>query len=106
MSDVRQSRIEKPQTASEVVNRPPAKIEITVNGLPIAVSPALEEAVHRARSGLEPLPNEMTTNQAAEFLDVSRPFVIKLVERGELPCRMVGKHRRIPTDALAHYRER
>lgn len=48
----------------------------------------------------------MTTNQAAEFLDVSRPFVIKLFERGELPCRMVGKHRRIPSAALEQYRER
>ena len=48
----------------------------------------------------------MTTNQAAEFLDVSRPFVIKLVQRGELPCRMVGKHRRILTEAVVQYRER
>jgi excisionase family DNA binding protein len=48
----------------------------------------------------------MTTTQAAEFLDVSRPFVIKLVKRKELSCRMVGKHRRIPTDALLAYREK
>jgi excisionase family DNA binding protein len=48
----------------------------------------------------------MTTTQAAEFLDVSRPFVIKLIKRGELPCRMVGKHRRIPSDALVEYREK
>jgi hypothetical protein len=57
--------------------RPADKIEITVNGVRINVSPELEEAVHRARKGLrQPLPREMTTNQAAEFLDVSRPFVI------------------------------
>jgi excisionase family DNA binding protein len=48
----------------------------------------------------------MTTTQAAEFLDVSRPFVIKVINRGGLPCRMVGKHRRIPTSALVEYRER
>jgi excisionase family DNA binding protein len=82
------------------------KIEITVNGVRINVSPELEEAVHRAHKGLrQPLPKEMTTNQAAEFLDVSRPFVIKLVQRGELPCRMVGKHRRIPSEAVVQYRE-
>src|SRR5262249_5134765 len=69
--------------------------------------PELEEAVHRAYEGLlQPLPSEMTTNQAAEFLDVSRPFVIKLVQRRELPCRMVGKHRRIPSEAVVQYRER
>jgi excisionase family DNA binding protein len=83
------------------------QIEITVNGVPIKVSPELEEAVHRAHKGLlRPLPREMTTNEAADFLDVSRPFVVKLVQRGELPCRMVGKHRRIPTEAVVQYRER
>jgi excisionase family DNA binding protein len=82
------------------------KIEITVNGVRIDVSPELEEAVHRAHKGLlQSLPREMTTNQAAEFLDVSRPFVIKLISRGELPCRMVGKHRRIPTNRVVAYRE-
>jgi len=71
------------------------------------VSPELEAAVHRAHKGLfQPLPREMTTTQAADFLDVSRPFVIKLIKRGELPCRMVGKHRRIPSDALLAYREK
>jgi excisionase family DNA binding protein len=82
-------------------------IEITVNGVRIDVSPDLEEAVHRAHKGLlRPLPKEMTTTQAAEFLDVSRPFVIKLTKRGELPYRLVGQHRRIPSEAVLEYRER
>jgi excisionase family DNA binding protein len=37
---------------------------------------------------------------------LSRPFVIKLIKRGELPCRLVGTHRRIPTPALVAYREK
>ncbi len=82
------------------------RIEITVNGVRLEVSEQLEEAVNRARKGLlQPLPKEMTTSQAAEFLDVSRPFVVKLTQRGELPYRSVGKHRRIPTDAVVNYRE-
>jgi excisionase family DNA binding protein len=88
---------------------PPRKgqIEITVNGARIDVSPELEAAVRRAEAAARvPLPKEMTTTQAADFLDVSRPFVIKLIRRGELPCRMVGTHRRIPTDALVEYREK
>ena len=81
------------------------RIEVFVNGVRVAVSPELEAAVERAHKGLlQPQPGEMTTTQAAEFLDVSRPFVIKLVRRGELPCRMVGKHRRIPTAALRDYK--
>jgi excisionase family DNA binding protein len=77
-----------------------------VNGVRIEVAPELEAAVLRAYKATFQLPREMTTTQAAEFLDVSRPFVIKLLKRGELPCRMVGKHRRIPSDALLEYREK
>jgi excisionase family DNA binding protein len=81
-------------------------IEITINGIRVAVSPELEAAVNRAYKGLtSSLPPEMTTTQAAEFLDVSRPFVIKLTKRGELPYRLVGTHRRIPSTALLEYRE-
>jgi excisionase family DNA binding protein len=83
------------------------RVSITVDGVRMEVSPELEALVHRAYKGLlEPLPTEMTTTQAAEFLDVSRPFVIKLIKRGELPCRLVGTHRRIPTSALVEYREK
>jgi excisionase family DNA binding protein len=86
---------------------PGEQIEIFVNGVRVEVAPELEVAVLRAYKGMfQPLPREMTTTQAAEFLDVSRPFVIKLIKRCELPCRMVGKHRRIPTDALLGFREK
>jgi excisionase family DNA binding protein len=83
------------------------RIEITVNGVHIEVSRELEDAVRRAYNGLSrPLPKEMTTTEAAEFLDVSRPFVIKLTQRGELPFRKVGQHRRIPSAAVLVYREK
>jgi excisionase family DNA binding protein len=90
---------EKPSTSRQV--------EILIDGVRVEVSTKLEGAVLRAyQASLRPLPAEMTTTQAADFLDVSRPFIIKLIKRGELPCRMVGKHRRIPTDALKEYREK
>jgi excisionase family DNA binding protein len=80
---------------------------VFVNGTRVEVSPELEAAVRRAYQGSrQELPAEMTTTQAADFLDVSRPFVIKLVKRGDLPCRLVGKHRRIPTPALVKYRDK
>ncbi len=51
------------------------------------------------------LQEEMTPNEAAEFLNVSRPHVTKLLDEGVLPYRVVGTHKRIPGDALATYKE-
>jgi excisionase family DNA binding protein len=48
---------------------------------------------------------ELSTQEAAAMLNVSRPFIIKLIEEGKLECRKVGRHRRIEFDALSRYRE-
>jgi excisionase family DNA binding protein len=49
---------------------------------------------------------ELTTVQAAEILNVSRPFLIKLLETGALPHRKVGKHRRIRMEDVMAYKTR
>ena len=46
---------------------------------------------------------ELTTQEAASFLNVSRPFVIKEIEAGRLPCRLVNRHRRIAFEELVKY---
>lgn len=55
---------------------------------------------------LMPTDQELTTVQAAHFLNVSRPFVIKEIEAGHLPHRKVGSHRRIALDDLLTYAQK
>jgi excisionase family DNA binding protein len=71
----------------------------------------LKEIVRNLENGrslvLMPEERQLTTQRAAELLGMSRPHLIRLLDAGEMPYHLVGKHRRIALrDVLAYAKRR
>lgn len=78
--------------------------------IPAAATAVLRDVLKFMAQGhgltLFPRLAEVTTMEAADILNVSRPYVIKLLEQGAMSYRMVGRHRRIRLKDLIDYKSR
>lgn len=93
----------------------PNEVSVLVEGDPedalVVPRPVVAMIAHvlgqlAAGHGVSVIPSEaeLTTQQAADMLNVSRPYLIGLLESGEIPYRTVGRHRRVTFEALMEFK--
>ncbi len=108
------ARVSRQAFARIARTRAPLKLRVTDAGraeaieLPAGAVALLMDILEAMAAGrgvtIMPESAELTTVQAAAMLNVSRPFLIKLLEEGRLPYRTVGKHRRIRMEDVMAYK--
>lgn len=92
-----------------------ADVSVLIEGSPedvlVVPRPVVEMIAHMlgqlaAGRGVSVIPShaELTTQQAADMLNVSRPYLIGLLESGAIPYRTVGRHRRVTFEDLMDFK--
>lgn len=89
----------------------PVRLTVSDSSAEVVVPKAVMEFLSRVLANvangqgvtLVPAHAELTTQQAADLLNVSRPFLVTLLESGKIDYRVVGTHRRVKAESLMTY---
>ena len=95
---------------NDKLSRPRLVSSVGEIDLPESVFHLLRQLVHDLAQGnsvtIVPVHKELTTQEAADILNVSRQYLVELLTAGAIPFTLVGTHRRIRFGDLMDYKER
>ena len=98
---------EPPERVTFALVDPPLKeVQITIPGSMLRLIVNIFDAVSRGEPvTLLPHEAELSTQEAANFLNVSRPYLVKLLDEGHIPSRKVGVYRRVRAQDVMRYKQ-
>lgn len=91
--------------AQFTLNGPSSQIDVPAEMVPVIVE-ILEQLLAGNAITVAPVNTELTTQQAADLLNVSRPHLVKLLEQQRIPSKKVGTHRRVRLNDLLRFRDK
>lgn len=98
------AEVAKAKQDIKIVVQDDTKVVVPLPARAVAlIMTVLEQMANREPFSVIPYHAELTTQQAADYLNVSRPYLTKLIDEGKIGHRMVGRHRRVKFGDLVQY---